>query len=284
MSSINLLPEDFKFKGRDSKEKITVVMLSFFLIFVSAVSYVGVYIDKVYSLNNSVRLDSETEKIDAEIKKEINNSELISVKDKTENVKDLLGEHRYFSKALKLLQDTMADDVYLTKSDLSLDKKDGSLVLKFDAIAKNHLAAVDQIVAFKSSYWVEDANVGGFSSDKDGRIGFGGNLKLKKDLVLYHDDYWNFGLDLLSSKIGRYIKITKYFAKLEKKTGDDGENVIEIKFNAVAHNKEKIALFEDSLKQMEIFVRDVSIFYDMNESKDTKEKTIGFRGEMKLNY
>lgn len=283
MSSINLLPKDFDTQGNGKREKASIVALSFFLMLVSIISYSAIYFSKTDNSNTSKLLDIEIQKTKDQMEKEYNKNKLFSMENSAEDAEALLKEHYYFSKALKALQMAITDDVYLTKSDLSFDEE-SNLIFSIEGVAKNYSAAISQIAVFKDSYWIYDAKIGNIRNTENGETVFDGELTANKDLVLYHENYWEFGLALLSSKIDRDLKIDKYDAVL-KETKDAG-SVVDVEFNGVAYDEKKLSLLENDLKQMGLFVKEASISYDAGNSGDKKESqnAIKFKGKMKLNY
>lgn len=283
MPSINLLPKDFNTQVNSGKEKASIIALSFFLMLVSVISYSATYLGKANNSNTSKLFDIEIQNINDQVEKEYNKNKLFSIEDGAKNAEALLKEHYYFSKALKMLQMTITDGVYLTKNDLSLSE-DGNLIFDFAGVAKDYLAAINQIAVFKNSYWIYDAKIESIKDMGNNETVFDGKLIANKDLVLYHENYWEFGLALLSSKIDRDFKIGKYSAIL-KKTEDVG-NVVDVEFSGVAYNEKKLSLLEDDLKQMNLFVKEASISYSAGNSGDKKESqnAIKFKGKMKLNY
>jgi Tfp pilus assembly protein PilN len=278
MPSINLLPKSFRLKGDENRQKRAIYVLSILLVSISAIFFAGVYIDKTIASKKSDLLDSEAKNINDNIEKEVNNNELFLIKDKIKDISDLLNNHHYFSRAFEVIQNVVADDVYLTESSLSLGA-DKNLVLKIGGVAENYLAVVNQIAIFKNSYWIESVNIGSISGDKDSEVSFDGELKLKKDLILHHEYYWDFGLALLSSKTNRYIKINEYSSVLKKSNNED---IVEVKFGGIAYDKQKLISFENDLREMGLFVRDMSISYDSSNKKNSD--VIEFEGTMMLNY
>lgn len=283
MSSINLLPKDFDAQVNSKRERASIFALSFFLMLVSIMSYSAIYLSKTDNSNTSKLLDIEIQNINDRIEKEYNKNKLFSMENNAKDAEALLKEHYYFSKALKMLQMTITNDVYLTKNDLSLSE-DGNLIFNVAGVAKNYLAAINQIAVFKDSYWIYDAKIGSIKDMGNNETVFDGKLIANKDLVLYHENYWEFGLALLSSKIDRDLKIDKYDATL-KKTEDTGSTV-DVEFSGVAYNEKKLSLLEGDLKQMSLFVKEASISYNAGNLGNKKESqnTIKFKGKMKLNY
>ncbi len=277
MSSINLLPRNLRDENGQNEQKM-ITALSVLLVVASIIFSVVIYASKTIAMDKLDSLDAESEKIDNDIEKAINGSELFLVRDRVKDIVSLIDDHRYFSKALKVVQGVVTDDVYLSENNFSLDG-DGSLVLEISGIAKNYQSAVNQIAVFKNSYWINKVNIGNISSDENGETNFSGELELKKNLVLYHEYYWDIGIVLLSSKVDRDLIINEYSAVL-KKYGD--EDIVEIKFSGIAYDEEKLIALKDGLKQSGTFIKDVDVFYDLNK-KETSG-TIKFNGEIKLKF
>ncbi len=277
MSSINLLPRNLRDEDGQNEQKM-ITALSVLLVVASIIFSVVIYASKTIAMDKLDSLDAESEKIDNDIEKAINGSELFLVRDRVKDIVSLIDDHRYFSKALKVVQGVVTDDVYLSENNFSLDG-DGSLVLEISGIAKNYQSAVNQIAVFKNSYWINKVNIGNISSDENGETNFSGELELKKNLVLYHEYYWDIGIVLLSSKVDRDLIINEYSAVL-KKYGD--EDIVEIKFSGIAYDEEKLIALKDGLKQSGTFIKDVDVFYDLNK-KETSG-TIKFNGEIKLKF
>lgn len=277
MSSINLLPRNLRDEDGQNEQKM-ITALSVLLVVASIIFSVVIYASKTIAMDKLDSLDAESEKIDNDIEKAINGSELFLVRDRVKDIVSLIDDHRYFSKALKVVQGVVTDDVYLSENNFSLDG-DGSLVLEISGIAKNYQSAVNQIAVFKNSYWINKVNIGNISSDENGETNFSGELELKKNLVLYHKYYWDIGIVLLSSKVDRDLIINEYSAVL-KKYGD--EDIVEIKFSGIAYDEEKLIALKDGLKQSGTFIKDVDVFYDLNK-KETSG-TIKFNGEIKLKF
>ena len=278
MPSINLLPEKFRLKENEERQKRLIFMFSALLLVISLVSCLVIYISKTTASNESKALDSEIGKVSAEIEKKISENELFLMKNEIKSITELLDGHSYFSKALNIVQDMVTDDIYLKDSKLSFDEE-GNLIMEISGIANSYLAAVNQIAIFKNSYWVDKTEISDISTEEENSVNFSGSLKLKKEVVSFHKYYWDFGLALLSSKIDRYLKIDEYSAVLKKR--EDGKDYIEIKFSGVAYDEKKLNLFESNLRQMKVFVKDVSVRYDLKKKNDND--TIDFSGKMKLN-
>lgn len=278
MPSINLLPKHDKLKNKLSEQRRGIFAVSFFLVAVSVIFYLGIYIDKSSASNKINLLNSRLENLDRDIKNEIDNNNPSLMEEKIEDITLLLNEHHYYSKAFKLVQNTIVDNAYLTSSDFSVDGE--NLILSVGGSAENYLAAVDQIAVFKNSYWFDDVEFDNIAAVEDGEVKFSAKMKLKKDLILYHRHYWDFGMELLSSKTNRYLKINEYSAVLKEAAGQ--KSFVEVKFSGVAYDEKKLESLENDLREMKVFVKKASVFYDLN--KKEVSGAIKFSGEMELNF
>jgi Tfp pilus assembly protein PilN len=278
MPSINLLPKHIKLKNKLSERRKGIFVVSFFLVTISVISYLGVYIDRSSASNEVNLLNSRLETLDKDIRNEIDNNNSPLMEEKIKDITLLLDEHHYYSKAFRLVQNIIIDNAYLASSDFSIDKE--NLILSIEGNTENYLVAVDQIAALKNSYWFDDVEFDNIVAAGEGEVKFSAKMKLKKDLILYHRHYWDFGLALLSSKTNRYLKINEYSAVLKEAANQ--ENFIEVKFSGIAYDEEKLESLENDLREMEIFVKEVSVFYDLNKKESSG--AINFSGEMELNF
>ncbi|MEA1937168.1 MAG: PilN domain-containing protein [Patescibacteria group bacterium] len=278
MSSINLLPEKIKNKKNKERQKSFFFAFSALLLVISVLSYLGAYINKTTAFNKSEELGLEMKKVSVSIEKEIENNELFLTKSQIKDIAEILDSHSYFSKAFGVVQSIIVDGVYLEDSSLSFDEE--NLIMEISGVADNYPAVVNQIAIFKNSYWIDKVEINEISLGEKGDVSFSGSLKIKNDAVLFYEDYWNFGLALLSSKVDRYLKINEYSAQFKKAVGDE-EKLVEVEFSGIAYDTEKLISFEDDLKQIDIFVKDVSISYDLNKKND--DNAIDFKGKMELN-
>ena len=278
MSSINLLPKKIRYEESEERQKRILFTFSVLLLIISVSSYLGVHIDKTIASDKSKKLSLEMKMVSADIEKEIENNELFLTKNQIKDIAEILGSHSYFSRAFGVIQNITVDGVYLKESNLSLNK-DGNLTMGIGGAADSYLTIINQIAVFKNSYWIDNVEINDISLEDESGVSFSGSLEFKGDVVLFHEDYWNFGLSLLSSKIDRYLEINEYSAELEK-IADSGEKFVKVKFGGVMYDTEKPVLLENDLKQMSVFVKNVSISYDLNEKND--DNTVNFNGEMEL--
>lgn len=278
MSSINLLPKNVVIKKDSVRQKRDIFMISFFMLFISIVSYAVIYTSKVNAIKELNYVGLRLEKLDEDIKRGINRNRFPVEESKIEDVANLLDNHNYYSKLLEMLQDIISDKVYLSSCSFSFGD-DGELSLVFIGSARNYTAAVNQIAIFKDSYWIEGVNIDAITEDEVDEVTFNGNLKLKKDVVLYHEYYWDFGIALLSSRTDRDLRVEEYSAVLKEY---DSGDILEIKFSGIAYDEKKIILFENDLRQVGDFVEDVSVSYDL--TKEERPGVIGFDGKMRLKF
>ncbi|MCK4591810.1 hypothetical protein KAT63_00010 [Candidatus Parcubacteria bacterium] len=279
MSSINLLPKNIIIKEDSAKRKRDVFLISFFMLSVSVIAYTIIHTNRVNAIKELSYVDLRLEELDKDIKKELNKNKFPIKESKIKDAVILLNNHNYYSKALKTIQNIINNDVYLVSGGFSFGNEE-NLTFSFSGFAKNYMAAMEQIAVLKDSFWINKVNVYNFSSGEGEEVQFEGDVILDKDIISYSDNYWDFGLALLSSRTDRFLKIENYSANLIKTT--DKKNVIEIEFNGIAYEEEKLALLEDDLKEIKPFVIDALVFYDSN--KEQESGFIEFEGNMKLSF
>lgn len=280
MSSINLLPKKMRFKENKEKQRRIFFAFSVLLLIISVISYLGVYIEKTIASDKSEKLNLEMKKVSTDIEKEMENNKLLLTKNGIKDITKILNDHNYFSKAFSVIQNIVTDDICLEESNLSFNK-DENLVMEVSGTADNYSAVVNQIAIFKNSYWIDNVEIESISyEEKDGDIVFSGNLKFKREVISFHENYWDSGLLLLSLKVDRYLSIDSYSAEL-KEMPDSNENFVQVSFSGIAYDAKKLIPLENDLKQMDAFIKSASVTYDLNKKNDNN--TIDFSGEMKLN-
>lgn len=279
MSSINLLPKNIIIKEDSAKRKRDVFLISFFMLSVSVIAYAIIHTNRVSAVKELSYVDLRLEGLDKDIKKELNKNKFPIKESKIKDAVILLNDHNYYSKALKTIQNIINNDVYLVSGGFSSGNEE-NLTFSFSGFAKNYMAAMEQIAVLKDSFWINKVNVYNFSSGEGEEVQFDGDVILNKDIISYSDNYWDFGLALLSSRTDRFLKIENYSANLIKTT--DKKDVIEVEFNGIAYEEERLALLEDNLKEIKPFVIDASVFYDSNKKQESG--FIEFEGNMKLSF
>ena len=279
MSSINLLPKNLIDKNYLINRKRDAFLISFLMILVSVIAYATVSITNASSLKKLGIVDSRLGELDMSIKRELNENKLPVEESKIKEGKFLLESHNYYSKALNAVQDIINDDVYLVHGEFSfVDKK--VLTFSFNGFAENYMAAIEQVVVLKNSFWINEVNVYNFSFDEDEGVEFEGDVIFNKDIISHKESYWDSGLDILSSRENSFLKIENYSANLTEFI--DEKYIIEIKFSGITSNREKLVLLEDSLKKASRYVIDASVYYDFSEEQISD--SIKFNGNMELSY
>ena len=178
MSSINLLPKHAKLKNKLSEQRKGIFIVSFFLVAISVISYLGAYIDKSSASDEVNLLNSRLETLDKDIRNEIDNNNSPLMEEKIKDITLLLDEHHYYSKAFKLVQNIIINNAYLASSNFSVDKED--LILSIEGNAENYLAAVDQIAVLKNSYWFDNVEFDNIAAVGEGEVRFSAKMKQKR--------------------------------------------------------------------------------------------------------
>ena len=279
MSSINLLPDDIKARDQIRNDDKTFVLASVFLILISLIIFGGVYFDKQIASKKLALVNYKIEKNDERITDEIKRHEIFAVNKKIENAESLLLNHPYFSQVLELLGDKITDNVFLEECGFSPDDYNESSSKGGGMTAKDYDSAIDQIASFKSSFLIKDVKINEISLGGGEGVALTGNLKIRKEAILYHEPYWNFGLALLSSKLNNDLKINEYSAVLRRSKKDK----IKIKFKGVACNKSSLDLFEGGLAETS-FVDKVKIAYSENEEHSKTPQAVDFSGSLEIDY
>lgn len=284
MPSINLLPEDFAIESYKKREKVLVYLLAVFFLLFSAVAVAGAEIKKKDVQKDLEVLDTEINSVDSKIEEEINDNELLSSEYDKNDIEKLLNEHSYFSKGLDFLKDKIIKDVYLQTAKFSKNES-GEFELEIAAGVKDYNAAAAQIVALKDSYWVKDVNIKTIDSEKGNETIMSGTITLKKELFVFSEQYWNFGLEVLTANSNRYISIDAYTAILKKvkdeKTKEEKE-YISVTFKGKAYKESELDNFETKLKADNLNIQSIEIKRD-NPSQ-TVAGVINFKGEMLVKH
>ena len=277
MSSINLLPKNIVIKEDSAKRKRDIFLISFFMLSVSIIAYAVIYINDANAVKELSYVDSRLEELDKDIKKELDKNKFPIDENKIKDAVILLDDHNYYSKALEIIQDLINNDVYLVSGGFSSSGEE-DLTFSFSGFAKNYMAAMEQVAVLKNSFWINEVSIYNFSSSGDEGTQFEGDVIFNKDIIAHSEDYWDLGLSLLSSRTDRFLKIENYSANLVEST--DEEYIIEIEFSGIAYDKDKLVLLEDNLKEVEHFIVDASVSYDLD--KEQESDFIEFKGSMRI--
>lgn len=286
MPSLNLLPENFKPKGGEKREEsTTLVLASVFILLAGVVICAGIYFKKQSVLEELSAAELEVEKVEEKIEEEINKSETLLVESRAESIKNILLEHPYFSQAVKMVQGRLIEGTYLdgfglTQGVKNKNDEDSSLPLKISIVARSYGIVIEQIAVWRNSFWIEEVSIGKISIDSEGKINLSVDMKVKEDIIFYHEPHWDYGLAFLNSKTNRHLKVNSYDAIL-KKTRAGGEDKVEINFSGIAYNEKALIMFRDNLSD-DSSAENVFVSYDLNK-KDNFER-INFRGSAMVDY
>lgn len=286
MPSLNLLPEDLKSDGGENgRESAALVLASIFILLAGAVICLGMYFEKRSVLKELAAEKLEVEEVENKIESEINKSETLLVESRVKNIKGILLEHPYISQAVEMIQGKLIEGVYLESFELSKDGKGnaedgGSLSLKINVVAKSYGVVIEQIAAWRNSFWIENVSIDKISIDSEGKINLSADLKVKRNLIFYREPEWDYGLAFLISKASRHLKIDNYSAVL-KRTEEKNKNKIEINFSGVAYSEEALVMFKDNLAG-DSSAENTLVSYDPSE-RDSFER-INFKGSVMVTY
>ena len=284
MPLLNLMPENFKTGSNEKrKESAALSLVGIFILLVSVFICLGIYFKKQSALKDLATSKLEVKKTEEKIEDEINKSDVLLLESRAGNIKRILSEHPYISRAVKMVQDKLIEGVYLDSFELSLDnekrdEEDNSLSLKVDIIARSYGIVIEQIAVWRNSFWIKDVSVGKISVDPEGKINLSVNLEVKRDIVFYHKPEWDYGLAFLTSKTNRHLKINDYSVVVEE-TGRKNKNEMEINFGGIAYNKEALVSLENNFKD-DSLAKDILISYDLSKKDDFER--INFRGAAKI--
>ncbi|MCK5490639.1 MAG: hypothetical protein KAI67_02235 [Candidatus Pacebacteria bacterium] len=277
MSSINLLPKSFVDKKYLVKRKRDTYLISCFMLLFSIAAFTIVFLMNNTLVKELSDIDSRLNELDVEIKMGLNENKLPVEEYIMNDAKILLDSHNYYSKALNVVQKIINNDVYLMHGGFNVaDQED--LIFSFSGFAKNYMAAIEQIAVLKDSFWIKKVNIYTFTSDKDEGVEFEGDVVFNRDILLYREEYFNFGLEILSLRTNRFLKLENYSANLIESVDD--EDLIEIEFDGIAYDKDKLILLEKSLENASRFVKSVSVSYDLDGKQESD--FIRFKGNMQL--
>lgn len=277
MSSINLLPKNLVIKENSAKRKRDVFVISFLMLFVSAIMYTSIYIEKVMAEKNLGATNLILDSLDKEIKAELDENKFPIQEDKMQDAMDLLNSHSYYSKVLEKVQELVNEDVYLSSGSFSVDDESSNVIFSFDGFAQNYKSAMEQIAVLKNSFWVDKVEIYNFSFTEGTGIGFDGEVVFNEKLLKYNEKYWEFGLNALEEKTDRFLRIDNYSADL---VDLDDNYIINITFDGMAYEEGKLISLESELSSLGDFISEVVVDYDL--MKELKDDAIEFKGSFKM--
>ncbi|MFA6897603.1 MAG: hypothetical protein WCQ96_04950 [Patescibacteria group bacterium] len=283
MPSINLLPENFTIEANKKREKAAVYVLAVFFVLASASAYGFTEIEKRNVEEKTKVIDSEIGNVKTEIKNEIEKSDLLSSEYNKKDIEKVLGEHVYSSKGMSFLKYMIIQGVYLT----SWECDPATAGISMKVAAKDYDTLVKQMLIFEDSFWVESSDFSGIKkSETDGSVEVNAKAVLRKDIFSFHEQYWDFGLGVLSAHVNRFLDISSYSVNLQEtpaaaNSGNTGKKVI-VSFEGKAYDKVHLDEFEKSLNEVSEVNKPVVI--NRFNLKDDKPGVINFRGSLSLNY
>lgn len=279
MPSINLLPENFTIEAYKKREKIAIYILAVFFLLSSVVLFAYAQIGKMDLEKSSNVLDTEIANVRKEIEAEIEKSDLLSSEYNKKDIDKILKEHTYPSKINEFLRYSIIESVYL--KEIELDSETGSMKIEVAATDADSLSR--QMYIFSDSYWVDSAKFGDIDySTEDLLYSMSAVLSLKKDLLVFHEQYWEYATEPLVSVANRYVKISNFSAAKQDKKDDNGkEEVVVVDFSGKAHNQDYLNDFENRLKIVS-GVKNLTI--KSVDVPDDKPGIVSFKGNMELNY
>jgi len=281
MPSINLLPENFTIEAYKRREKAAIYILAVFFVLSSGLAYGLVELEKRDVDKNITVIDGEIANVKNEITNEIEKSDLLSSDYNKKDIEKVLGEHRYLSKTLTFLKGIIIKGTYISKFSVDPTKSGISM----EITASDYDTLIKQILLFEDSFWVEDVSFGDVEKSKeDGSVSVGLEATLRKDVFSFQEQYWDFGLGILSERANRYVEISSYSVSLQK-SGDANQGTevqkVVVTFEGKAYDKTRLDDFEKSLKA----ANDVEkVTINRFSLSDDKPGVINFRGNLTLNY
>jgi hypothetical protein len=284
MPSINLLPENFTIEAYKKREKIAVYVLAVFFLFITALISVWIITRKQVEAKNSKVLDAEITQVKSEITRNVESSSLLASEYSKNDIDKLLKEHVYYSKGMDFLKGSIIKDAYVTDIKFSPDDSNGYNV-KVDLAAKDFDVMANQLSVFQDSFWITSFAPGEIKLDKDLGVIVEVKMAIRKDLFIFHDQYWDFGVNFLAANCNRYIEIDSYSVTLKKDndkiTGEETSSVV-VNFDGKSFDPSKIDEFE----------KKISGNTDVVESEEIKKVslptdkpgTTGFHGNLVLKH
>lgn len=281
MPSINLLPENFTIEAYKRREKAAIYILAVFFVLSSGLAYGLVELEKRDIDKNITVIDGEIANVKKEITNEIEKSDLLSSDYNKKDIEKVLGEHRYLSKTLTFLKGIIIQGAYIG----TFASDPAKSTVSMDITARDYDTLIKQILLFEDSFWVEDVTFGDVEKSKqDGSVSVKLDATLRKDVFSFQEQYWDFGLGILSERTSRYVEVSSYSVSLQKsgdaEQGTEVQKVV-VTFEGKAYDKTHLDDFEKSLKAA-TDVEKVTI--NRFSLADDKPGVINFRGNLTLNY
>jgi homospermidine synthase len=284
MPSINLLPENFTIEAYKKREKIAVYALSVFFLLVSVSITAWVETKKQAEEANAKVLDSGISNIKNEIKHNVESSSLLASEYSKDDIQSLLKQHLYFSKEMAFIKNLITKDTYVTDIKL-LSSDEKGFNVDISLATKDYDAMANQMAVFQDSFWVTSFAPGDIKIEKDAGVTNDVKLAIRKDIYLYHDQYWDYGIDALASSCNRYIQISSYSVvqktSKDQTTGADINTVV-VSFDGKTYDSTKLDDFEKKINEKS----DIVLSEKINKVTSPADKpgVVGFHGSIVLKY
>lgn len=187
MSSINLLPKDFKSNNIRNKKETNkfVFLVSVLLVIITGISFGWLYFLNKNHLKEIENLNQEVKIAEEEIEKSFLDTKLILANSDVDDAVFLLSERVYFTKIINAFQNNLMANIYFNSLNINFDE-DGFLTSEFNGVAKDYYSLISQIYFFKSNDVFEGIDIKSAKiNESNGYIDFGGSLKFKRDTFFY---------------------------------------------------------------------------------------------------
>jgi Tfp pilus assembly protein PilN len=284
MPSINLLPENFTIEAFKKREKIAVYIVGF--VFLAATVSIGAWVmnEKQVQAKNVAQLDSEISQVKKEIKYNVESSSLLASEYSKNDIDKLLKEHVYFTKGAALLKGLVVKDAYVTGVTLQAGGSD-TFDVEIGVAARDYDVMANELSLLQDTFWIKSFKQGEIKLEKEGGVVTTAKAKVRRDLFLYHDQYFDFGIETLAAACDRFIVIDGYNVALKTEknaiTGTD-ENSVVVTFSGKTYDSAKLDAFEKKLNGRTDIVKELKI--SKATSAEDKPGVISFRGNMVLKY
>jgi hypothetical protein len=284
MPSINLLPENFTIEAYKKREKAAVYVLAVVFLVASTTLSAWAEVSKQQKEKESLVLDGEINSVKQEIQYNVDSSSLLSSDYSKNDITKMLKDHAYLSKAMKFMKEVIVKEAYINSLNVYADKS-GDSVIEAHIIARDDDVIANQLAVLKDSFWVRSASLGEVKTEKDTGVSTDVTLTVRKDLLLFHEQYYDFALDTLSGVYNRYIDIGSYTVatKTDKNEASGAtEETVVVNFTGSAYDGAKLDEFEKRLNDMNDIVKEITI--NKFTSPSDKPGIVSFRGSLTLKH
>jgi len=284
MPSINLLPENFTIEAYKKRERIAVYVLGALIMLASTALCAWAETGRRGQEKEAAVLAGEVEKVEKDIKYNVESSNLLSSDYSKDDVSALLKDHVYYSKVMTFLKTIIVKDAYIESVAISV-KDESSLEASLVVVARDNDTMAKQISVLKDSFWITSVAIDGVSEGKDGGTGVDAIITIRKEIVAYHEQFWDFGVETLASECNRYVEVKSYAVttktETDKATGEKKESVV-VSFNGISYDSTKLDEFEKRMNQKNDIVKELKI--TRSATATDKPGVINFKGTLILKH